>query len=608
MSYAFPSTPSSEEPAYIPYVRAVRAHGLLVGCIVLLALVTAIFWQESRTPKYEATAQILVTPVGGESAYVGLPAIVTSSSADPSRTVQTATSILQSPAAAALAASHLGNGWSKQKVAQAVSVQPRGESDVISITTTADSGTGAAALAGAYARAALSIHAKLLADEAKLQVEQLKARTRALTTAESSEASQIGTQLAALNAVAAGHDPNFSLLQLPSPPTSPSGTSKSVIIALAVLAGFVIAVGAAVIADYLDRRARDEDEILSVYPLPVLARVPVLPRGMPDNPSPNLMPPGVREAFRALQPQLPQMRSQDGRAIMFTSASPRDGKTSAAINFAYVLSAAGFSVILFDFDLRRPDVGRRLGVSSDFMELFRSDARLEELLKEPPIAPGLRVISSGKQAETTLVEAVVRRLPELLRSARELADYVIVDTPPLGQISDGLRAAMVVDDIVLVARPGNTSRVELQHTRELLDRMDHTPTGLLVVGGQSVGDAYAMYGLEPGGTANGAGVAGEAIDEAPRHRGASRRTEREQPGAGEAPDEDRQAGTRSRRRSDRARAAERSGRRAQGEVGQEDRPSVIVDAPEGSPSDLSPGSSSASSSRERTKPIARPPI
>ena len=90
----------------------------------------------------------------------------------------------------------------------------------------------------------------------------------------------------------------------------------------------------------------------------------------------------------------------------------------------------------------------------------------------------------------------MRQLPELVHRARELADYVIIDTPPLGQISDGLRAAMVVEDIVLVARPGNTSRVELQHTRELLDRMDHTPNGLILIGEQTVGDAYAMYGLD----------------------------------------------------------------------------------------------------------------
>ncbi|HTZ87757.1 MAG TPA: P-loop NTPase [Solirubrobacteraceae bacterium] len=495
MSYAFSSTPSRDEGAHVPYVRAVRAHPFHVAIIVIAALALAIFWQNSRSPTYEATAQVLVTPVPEESPYTGLPAIVTSSSADPSRTMQTATSIFESHVAA-LTASRLGGGWTRGKVASDVSIQPRGESNVLSVTAKTSNATQAAALASAYARAALAQHAKVLGNEARLQIEQLRARARSLTPAEAAESSQIGSQLAALNTVAAGHDPNFSLLQTPTPPTSPSGTSKSVFIVLALLVGLIIGVGMAVITDYVNRRARDEDEILSLYPLPVLARVPLLPRSARKIASPELLPAGVREAFRTLQPQLPQTRESGGRAIMFTSASPGDGKTSAAVNFAFVLAAAGFRVILFDFDLRRPDVGRRLGVRSDFMELFRSEAQLDDLLKEVPTASGLRVVSSESGGETTpLVEAVVRRLPALLRRARELADYVIVDTPPLGQISDGLRAAMNVDDIVLVARPGNTDRVELQHTRELLDRMDHTPSGLVLIGDQTISDAYAVYGV-----------------------------------------------------------------------------------------------------------------
>jgi Mrp family chromosome partitioning ATPase len=206
----------------------------------------------------------------------------------------------------------------------------------------------------------------------------------------------------------------------------------------------------------------------------------------------------VREAFRTLQVQLPPSSTDQGRAIMFTSPSPRDGKTASAVNFGLVLAASGFRVILFDFDLRKPDIGGRLGVRADYMDFFRTNESLEDLLVEARSAPGLSVISSRTQGDVTpLLEAVSRRLPELLHAARELADYVIIDTPPLGQVSDALRAAMTVEDIVLVVRPGNTDRTELQHTRELLDRMGHTPTGLLVISESGVGDVYAGYGEDP---------------------------------------------------------------------------------------------------------------
>jgi len=499
VSYRPSPTQVHEQGAHLPYLRAIRAHPLLVAAVVIVAVAIAAALEKSRAPTYTATAQVLVTPVTSGGAYVGLP-VVTESSSDPARTLQTATSVLESPAAALATAAQLHGHWTQKRVGEAISVQPRGESSIVSITGTANGATEAATLANTYTHAALSLHVAQLSKEVATEVNQLQARQKRLAVGETANAAQIAEQLTALSAVASGRDPNFSLLQAAVVPTSAGGSSKKLIVALALLAGLIIGIGAATTIEYLNRRVRDEDEVLSLYPLPVLSRVPPLPRGARDASSFELVPPRVREAFRTLQVQLPPGSPDEGRAIMFTSPSPRDGKTTSAINFALMLAAANFRVILFDFDLRKPDIGERLGVRADYMDFFRVNANLNELLVEAPSAPGLRVISSPLQGDVTpLLEAIGRRLPELLRTARGLADYVIVDTPPIGQVSDALRAAMLVEDIVLVVRPGNTDREELKRTRELLDRMDHTPTGLLLVGESGVSDLYAGYGISDSG-------------------------------------------------------------------------------------------------------------
>ncbi len=519
MSYRPSPTQVNEQGAHVPFLRAIRAHPLLIAAVAIVAVATAVIWQESRTPTYKATAQILVTPTANNGAYAGLPVIAESSS-DPARTLQTATSVLESPAAALATSKQLRGHWTQKSVGEAVSVQPRGESDIVSISATAGTGVGAAALANAYARSALSVHATLLSSEATAQVNQLQARQKGLPAGESANATQIAAQIATLSSVAAGHDPNFSLLQAATVPTSASGSSKKLIVVLALLAGLVIGIAAAMAIEYLNRRVRDEDEMLSLYPLPVLSRVPPLPRGAREVATAELIPPRIREAFRTLQVQLPpsspakggRAGAEGGRAIMFTSPSPRDGKTSTVVNFGLVLAAAGFRVILFDFDLRKPDIGARLGVHSDYLDFFRTSAPLDDLLAESRSAPGLRVISTRVEGEVTpLLEAVSRRLPELLREARELADYVIVDTPPVGQVSDALRAATTVDDIILVTRPGNTDRIELEHTRELLDRMGHTPAGLLVIGESGSGDVYAGYGANAPAESNGQPETGASV-------------------------------------------------------------------------------------------------
>jgi Mrp family chromosome partitioning ATPase len=486
------TTTPPEQGAHAPYLRAIRAHPVLVAAVAIVAVAAAVAWQKARTPAYEATAQVLVTPVSGGGPYVGLP-VITESSNYPSRTLQTATSVLKSPAAALATAIHMPGHWARKSVTERINVQPLGESNIVSITGTASSAALAATLANTYTHEALSLHAKQLVAEATAEISQLQARQRSIGAG---EASQIAGQLTALSSVAAGRDPNFSLLQNATPPTSATASSTKLIAVLALLAGLIIGAGAATGIEYLNRRVRDEDEVLSLYPLPVLSRIPVLPRGARDATSFQTIPPRVREAFRTLQVQLPLESSTTGRAVMFTSASPRDGKTASAIDFALVLAAADLRVILLDFDLRKPEIGERLGVHADYSDLVRADASLHDLLLDVPSTPGLRIVSSRPQGTVApLLAMTSRRLPELLHEARDAADYVIVDTPPVGQVSDALRVATAVDEVIVVARTANTNREELTRTRELLDRMGIVPAGLLVIGDTGNGsNIYAEYG------------------------------------------------------------------------------------------------------------------
>jgi Mrp family chromosome partitioning ATPase len=75
------------------------------------------------------------------------------------------------------------------------------------------------------------------------------------------------------------------------------------------------------------------------------------------------------------------------------------------------------------------------------------------------------------------------RVPLLLADARAAADFVVIDTPPLGEFSDALRIAQEVDEVIVVARPRHTDRRHFEVMRDLLNRTGHVPVGMLVVGG-----------------------------------------------------------------------------------------------------------------------------
>lgn len=84
------------------------------------------------------------------------------------------------------------------------------------------------------------------------------------------------------------------------------------------------------------------------------------------------------------------------------------------------------------------------------------------------------------------------RLPGLLEEARERADFVIMDTAPLGEVSDPLRFARSADDVLVVVRPGRTLRQPFETMRSLLSQVAR-PAGYLVVGSRAAVSSSYYY-------------------------------------------------------------------------------------------------------------------
>ena len=125
--------------------------------------------------------------------------------------------------------------------------------------------------------------------------------------------------------------------------------------------------------------------------------------------------------------------------------------------------------MLLDLDLRKADVAGRLDVDEPvhLSELLSPDLNLYSLLRTPVSLPSVSVLATElQQGDAILLDPLYERLPRLVSEAREIADHVIIDTPPLGEISDALRLMDHVDDLVVVVRPGNSDRVGLSTTRE----------------------------------------------------------------------------------------------------------------------------------------------
>jgi Mrp family chromosome partitioning ATPase len=476
--------------------RAIRAHWLLVAVVGLVALVAGVVAVSVRDPEYEATARLLVSPLPqDQEAFFGTSMI--RDSGDPAKTADTAARLVKTDEAAGLAAKLVERGFTREGVASAVSVEPEGESNVLAVKATAKRPDGAARVANSYVRAVLRLRQRALAPELDNRIADLRAELSRVSADDIEAQRQLRGQLGDLNNVRdARSDPTISLAAEATPPGSPSHLASAAIVGMALIGGLLLGGLAALGAERLGRSLeRTEEALLSAYPLPVLARVPAVPRRLRRRGpiSQVALAPRVRETYRTVSAQL-EDRQGSHRAILATSASRGDGRTTTAAGLGVGFADAGYSVVLLDLDFANPSLSRAVGAGAaeGLGPLLTSGGEMEDYLLELGVSANLRVLPAV--GAWPAVEGDIRRLVGVLGQARGLADYIVIDAPPLAAAGYALRIAREVEELVVVARPGHTSRRELQDLRDLIERMEAPPAGLVLAaqgGGSLPGlDAY----------------------------------------------------------------------------------------------------------------------
>lgn len=498
MAHEASSEPAWSAPADAlgPYLNAVQRHWRLVVSVMVLAVVIATATLQRSSSSYSATASILVTPLPeGDAGFVGIGTVV--DTGDPARTVQTAAALVDTPEAAARAAQTLGKGWSAGNVSAAVSVAPLGASDVLAVTATAPTPAQAQRVATVFARSAIAYRAGVVQSQISSSISQLQARLTQLGTAGASspQAAALASGLEQLRSIqGTGREPTLSLSQSAGPATG-NGASKALILLLALIGGFAVGSVAALALETFSRPVRDREEIASLYPVPVLAALPVIPgANRSHGVAPWDIPAHIFEQIRMLRVQL--SLAGDGRVVMVTSAGVGDGKTTVAAALAAAFSEVGRSVLVMDLDLRKPHLAELLGV----------DRFPTGIAKRPPAGaprdvpqlPGVQVVPAPTGGLPEF-EQLAGRLPMILEQARKSADIVIVDAAPVGEVSEALRVATICDDVIFVVHPRRTDRRRLVLARDLLQRAGRQPVGLVLVGETGlprVHESYA-YAMSP---------------------------------------------------------------------------------------------------------------
>jgi capsular exopolysaccharide synthesis family protein len=293
---------------------------------------------------------------------------------------------------------------------------------------------------------------------------------------------------------------------LPLFPSSPETTRNLI---LGGVVGLFLGIGMAFLLDYFDTKMSTPEHVERAVALNTLGVVPDLSglnrlqiewkrpdrsllktlkefsprRALARNGSPNELlltkhhPQSIfPEAYRSIRTSLLFSRPErPPQVILFTSASPGEGKTGTSLNLAIALAQDGHHVLLVDADLRKGCCHSRLGMTNHkgLSNVLTGRLTLEEGI-QPTSIPGLSLLSSGVCPPSPADLLGSNKMKEVLARLRESFGFIIIDSPPAIALSDAAVLSVISDGVVLVFHGRKTTAAS---ARQLIQRLDavHAP-------------------------------------------------------------------------------------------------------------------------------------
>lgn len=221
----------------------------------------------------------------------------------------------------------------------------------------------------------------------------------------------------------------------------------------------------------LNTKVQTQQDVKDVLGLPILGEIANKPKGTETvvvtygNRSP------VAEMFRLVRANLNFIAvGKEVISFLVTSSTSGEGKTFFSINLAASLALTGKRVVLLDLDLRAPKVSKELNLGkglgiTDF--LVSKDVTIDNIIRTSDKVADLFVISAGPVPPNPAELMMNTKFAHLVNELKERFDYIIFDTPPVGQVADALILSQFVDYSIYIVRYGYTDKSMLKIIKNL---------------------------------------------------------------------------------------------------------------------------------------------
>ncbi len=257
--------------------------------------------------------------------------------------------------------------------------------------------------------------------------------------------------------------------------------SRNVLI-VSVLVGLVLPIGFVALGDMLNDKITSREDIKAN--VPILGELAHIPKRTNTRGVLIMNRDVVGEQFRLIRTNLSLLKkNKDKQVILVTSSGVGEGKSLVSLNLAAVLAVPGKKVALLEFDMRKPGISKNLGYKNErgISEYLTGDTvDLSEIYHVSEEIETLHIYPAGTIPANPADLLLNENITPLFEVLKRRYDYLIVDTPPVGLVSDAFILNKYCDTSIFVVRQRYTLKKQLDFLRDIVDNSRLNHLGLIM--------------------------------------------------------------------------------------------------------------------------------